>query len=77
MDRQKAGDNIRRLRKTHNLSQQQLAKALNISAATLSGYETGKKAPLSSTLAKMAIIFNTSVDSILGYQPDAEDTLNS
>ncbi len=59
------GENIRFLRKRRNLSQAQLAKALNISAATLSSYETGKTIPTKSLILKASSVFEVSTDTIL------------
>ena len=46
------------LRKQKNLSQEDLAKILNIGQSTLSGYETGCYEPDINTLIKIANYFN-------------------
>ena len=66
------GENIRRLRKSKNFSQEQLAKALDISVATLSSYETGKTAPPLAISIKIAETFNTSISHILFRNDDPE-----
>lgn len=67
------GEGIRKYRKQGNFSQEQFAKALGISAATLSAYETGKTIPDMSIIIKIANMFNTSTDDILGiHTPETE-----
>lgn len=69
------GENIRKFRKLGNYSQEQFAKALGISVATLSAYETGKTAQSMAVLTKIASLFNTSLDSVLGVDSEEiEDT---
>lgn len=69
------GENIRKFRKLGNYSQEQFAKALGISVATLSAYETGKTAQSMAVLTKIAALFNTSLDSVLGVESEEiEDT---
>ena len=64
------GENIRRLRKSKNFSQEQLAKALNISVSTLSSYETGKTAPPLAITINIAKLFNTSINDVLFKSDD-------
>lgn len=59
-------NNLRDLRKKSGLTQIQLCEALNISQATLWGYETGAHEPDLSTLIKIADYFGVSVDCLLG-----------
>lgn len=67
------GEGIRKYRKQGHFSQEQFAKALGISAATLSAYETGKTIPDMSIIIKIANMFNTSTDDILGiHTPEIE-----
>ncbi len=74
-DKKKVGENIRRLRKERDMSQVLLAKAIGISVATLSAYECGKTSPSMYLVERMAEVFATSVDEVLGiWVPDAEDT---
>lgn len=61
-----AGDNrIRLLRNRRNLSQEELAKSLFITQATLSYYEQGIRDIPSSILIKISNHFNVSIDYIL------------
>lgn len=66
MDNNTLGRNLRRLRKTNRLTQEQLAKKLNITRQTLSNYETGKRLPDIYGLITVADIFGVSVDEIIG-----------
>lgn len=57
--------NIRSIREDNDVTQQQMAKLLNISQNTYSQYETGKIEWTASTLIKIANYFNVSVDYLL------------
>lgn len=59
-------DRLRSLRQDKDLTQDKLAKALNIDRKTLSNYETGYRIPNIFLVLKMANYFNVSVDYILG-----------
>jgi transcriptional regulator with XRE-family HTH domain len=56
---------IRDLREDKDLSQEQLAKLLNVSQTTYSRYETGKIDIPSQSLIKLAQYYSTSVDYLL------------
>lgn len=60
------GHKLRDLRKQSNLSQIELAKALNITNQTLSHYELNKRIPDLNMISKMADYFDISVDYLLG-----------
>jgi repressor LexA len=62
---------IKELRTARNMKQVELARKLNVSQAALSGYETGKYEPDNETIKKIARIFNTSVDYLLGGDASA------
>lgn len=57
---------LKELRKSRKLTQEQLAKILNIKRATYAKYETGGNEPDFSTLLKIANFFEVSVDYLLG-----------
>lgn len=59
-------ENLKKLRKQHNLSQQKLADILHISQQSVYKYENDITSPDLETLIKMADYFNTSVDYIIG-----------
>lgn len=50
----------------NNHSQQQIADILNIKQATYNGYERNAHEPSLDTLIKIADIYNTSIDWLLG-----------
>lgn len=70
------GQRLRLLREEKKLKQLDIAKILGVSRTTYTQYETGKSEPDSEMLNKLADIFNTSVDYILGrtekYNPADE-----
>ena len=59
---------LRELRKERQITQQELAKILNLSIQTISGYETGYAQPTIDTLVAMANYFQCSVDELLGRE---------
>ena len=59
---------LRELRKERQITQQELAKILNLSIQPLSGYETGYAQPTIDTLVAMADYFQCSVDELLGRE---------
>ena len=57
---------LRDLREDNDWTQQQLADRLAISRSAYSAYENGANAPPIEVLLRLADIYNTSVDYILG-----------
>lgn len=57
---------IKALREDNDLTQQQIAKLLNISQTTYSRYESGALDIPSSSLISLAKFYKTSVDYLLG-----------
>lgn len=57
---------IRMLRMKNNLKQEELAKIINVSQASLSGYENGKYEPDNKTLLHLANVFHVTTDYLLG-----------
>ncbi|CUR41891.1 Helix-turn-helix motif [Limosilactobacillus reuteri] len=68
------GTTIRDLRKEHRLSQTELAKAVHVSQATVTAWETGKAEPSSSALNTLASYFNVSADYLLGRKESENKT---
>lgn len=60
------GSRIKELRKNRDLTQQQLAKLLGISASSVGMYEQDRRKPDNETLLKLCNVFDTSADYILG-----------
>lgn len=57
---------LKELRINKCFLQKDLAKLLNVAERTYSGYETGSRNIPNETLIDLAMIYNTSVDYILG-----------
>ena len=62
------GETISRRRKSLNITQQQLAQHLDISAQAVSKWENGAASPDVYLLPKIAGILQTSVDALFGYR---------
>lgn len=60
------GQRLKKLREEKNLTQAQVAKILGVSRTTYTQYETGKSEPDLATVSKLAEIYETSVDFLLG-----------
>ncbi len=69
-------NNLKEIRKKNNLTQQEVAKELNLNQQAYSRYETGVSEPDLKTLKDMADFFQTSIDEIVGRETD-EINLNS
>lgn len=61
-------ENIRKTRKEKSLTQEQLAEAMGVSAASVSKWETGQAAPELGVLSELADFFETSVDALIGHK---------
>lgn len=62
------GENIYRLRKSKNMSQDDLAAALEVSRQSVSKWENDSAVPELDKLMKMAQLFDVSLDSLVGMQ---------
>ena len=67
------GENIKKLRKQKDLTQEQLAEILGVSNAAVSKWERGETYPDISLLPVIARYFSVSVDEILGYDLSKQD----
>ena len=63
------GANIYRLRKEARLTQDDLASYLGVTKASVSKWETGQSYPDIELLPRIATYFDTSVDKLIGYEP--------
>ena len=59
-------DRLKELRKSNNLTQEELGKILGVGKTTISMYENGNSTPNDEIKLKIADYFNTSVDYLLG-----------
>lgn len=64
------GERISKLRKEQGLSQQELSVKLDLTQRAVSLYEVGKRFPPHDVLIKLASAFGTTVDYILGIEPE-------
>lgn len=61
------GDNIRRLRRDRDVTQEQLAEAMNVSTTAVSKWERGETYPDITLLFPLAHYFKVSLDELMGY----------
>lgn len=65
-------DRLRRLRLLKGMTQTQLARELGVSTSAVGMYEQGRREPDYKTLARMAKLFETSTDFLLGTEPERQ-----
>jgi transcriptional regulator with XRE-family HTH domain len=63
---------LQRLRKKKKMTQHQVAEKLGVSSVTVSGWELGRRVPEPHMLPRIAQLFGTTVDNLLGYSKTAE-----
>lgn len=61
----KVNDNLRELRLSRNLTQEQVAEKLNVTRQTVSSYESGRTRPDIDTLVRYSEIFSIDLESII------------
>ena len=61
-------NNLKHLRKTRSLSQNDLANALSVSRQTINSIENGKFDPSLTLAIKLTRYFNVSIDEIFKYE---------
>ncbi len=71
------GERIAGLREKRGLTQEELSGKLDISRASLSHYEKGRREPDLDTLNRIATFFHTSVDYLLGRTEEPQTELSS
>ena len=60
------GLRLRELRDAKHLSQSDVASRLNVSRSTVSGYESNTTTPSLEQFTRLAILYNTSLDYMMG-----------
>ena len=71
------GRKIRELRRSKDLTQEQMADYLNISYQSVSKWETGTTLPDLSYIIPLSQLFEISTDELLGYEQSKEDLLKN
>lgn len=59
------GERLRRLREHYNLSQNEVAKILQVAPSLISSYERGERMPSPAKLIKLADLYHTTTDYLL------------
>ena len=67
------GNNIANIRKSKNLTQEDLAKLINVSPKTISSYETNRSIPNIEILILLSKVLNTSINDILNLKEDSNN----
>lgn len=71
------GDKLKALRQQFNLSQKEVASAIDTSPSIISNYESGERTPSVENLIALARLYQCSTDYLLGFQSnDTDATLN-
>lgn len=70
MNQMNIRENILENRKRLNFTQQNLAEFLNISKAAVSKWEQGHSVPDIQYISEMAVLFDISVDELIGFSPE-------
>ena len=73
MNYYKIGQNIRKIRKAHGFSQEELAEMIGVSRQTMSKYETGESLPDIEKCKQLANAFGVTVDDLISYEKDDEN----
>lgn len=71
------GKRLRELRIKHNLKQEDIGIKVGMSNTTIANYELGLRNPRKDTLYKLADLYNTSVDYLLGLTDDPHKSSNN
>ncbi len=69
-------ENIKRLRKVKNLSQKEVATAINIAQAQYSVIESGKNVPTLTTLEKIAKVFEVDISQLVRKPNKSDEQIN-
>lgn len=69
------GKILKELRTEKQLSQQQLARLLNISQSAIAKWELGKTEPTASAIVSVALFFDVSCDYLLGIRDEFDNKI--
>ncbi len=70
------GLRLRELREQHKMSQEQLGRKVERSKSVISSYENNIKVPPLNILTQMAVIFNVSLDYLVGIDKNQMVSIN-
>ena len=76
MDAYDLGLRLKGLREKHKLSQTQVATRLNLSRSAIANYESNTSYPSTDVVTKLALLYHTSTDYILGLENRTTITLD-
>ena len=62
--------NLKKIRKSLDLTQGKLANIIKVSQRTISHYENGDSEPELIIICRLADAFNISIEQLLGYEPN-------
>ncbi len=63
-------ENLKALREALNLTQEEVAEKIGIAAQSYGAYERDESEPKIENLKKLADFFHTSIDYLVGYEPE-------
>lgn len=69
------GNKLKKLRKEKNLTQNQLAKMLNVSSSTIQSYELNRRKPPIDILAKIGLLFSVDINTIISKTDSSQVTV--
>ena len=75
--RMNIGNNIATLRKNKNLTQEELAKLINVSSKTISSYETNRSIPSIEILILLTKAMDTNIDTILNLSKENTEEIKN
>ena len=67
-------DNLKRLRKERGLTQEALAESLGVTVGAVYKWENGRSAPELTTLIEIAALFGVSIDVLVGYRIEGDNS---
>ena len=70
------GNNLKKIRQEHDMTQEELAKRINTSRSNIANYENDKNMPSIEILNKLSEILNCSTDYLLGKSDTRNNTSN-
>ena len=71
------GGNIKKYRRERGMSQEELAKELNVVRQTISKWENGLSVPDAQSITKLAEVFGISVNQLLTIPSDATESIDT